>query len=174
VAEDEVLDQSRVRMLVLGHVSGLFGVRGWVRVFSETEPRENILGYQPWYLGGAVRPTEVAGGRRHGKGVVARLGGCVDRDQAARLVGLEIAVRRDQLPTPGHQEYYWADLEGLAVETLEGVALGRVTYLMATSANDVLVIEGERQRLVPFLWRRVVQDVNLDRGVIRVDWDPDF
>jgi len=163
-------------LVTLGRISGLYGVRGWVRVFSHTDPREGIVRYSPWYLrlGGEWRPVRVAEGRRHGKGVVARLEGCDDRDQAARLMGAEIAVRREQLPPLPPGEYYWTDLEGLRVVTREGVELGTVARLMETGANDVLVVRGERERLIPYLPERVVLEVDLEGGLIRVDWDPDF
>lgn len=161
-------------MLVLGRISGTYGVRGWVKIFSETEPRENILSYSPWYLGQSHLPRKVAEGRRHGKGLVVRIEGCVDRDQAAALNGLEIAVRREQLPPPSPGEFYWADLEGLAVETVDGTRLGTVDHLFATAANDVVVVKGERERLLPFIWDVVVKDVDFERGLMRVDWDPEF
>jgi len=162
-------------MLVLGHISGLYGVRGWVKVFSDTEPRENILSYRPWYLGASREPRELAAGRRQGKGLVARLEGCDDRDQAAVLVGQEIAVRRDQLPPAQADEFYWADLEGLSVVTMDGTSLGRVSHLFATAANDVLVVKGnQRERLLPFVWPQVVKDVDFGMERIQVDWDPDF
>lgn len=160
--------------LVLGHIDGVYGVRGWVKVFSETEPREGILRYSPWLLGTSDAPRRVAEGRAHGKGVVARLEGCDDRDQAALLVGQEIAVTRDRLPPPRADEFYWIDLEGLAVETLDGVPLGRVSHLFSTGANDVLVVVGERERLLPFTWEAVVRSVDFERRLIQVDWDPDF
>lgn len=163
-------------LVTVGRICGLYGVRGWVRVFSHTDPREGIVRYSPWYLrlGGEWREVRLAEGRRQGKGVVARLEGCEDRDQAARLMGAEIAVRRDQLPPLPPGEYYWTDLEGLRVVTREGVELGVVARLMETGANDVLVVRGERERLVPYLPERVVLEVDLEGGVIRVDWDPDF
>jgi 16S rRNA processing protein RimM len=167
-------DPPGTRMLVLGRIAGVYGLRGWVKVFSETDPRENILRYSPWYLGEAQAPRAVSEGRRHGKAVIARLAGCEDRDQAAALVGKAIAVPREQLPPPTEDELYWADLEGLAVETLDGTPLGRVDHLFATPANDVLVVAGERERLLPFLWEQVVREVDFERGLIRVDWDPDF
>jgi len=159
-------------MVVLGRITGVYGVRGWVRVFSETDPRENVLRYSPWYVDG--EPRQVAEGRRHGKGLVARLKGCEDRDQAAALMGREIVIRRDQLPPPSADEFYWADLEGLRVETVDGVSLGNVSHLLATGANDVLVVRGERERLLPFVWEQVITDVDFDAGLIRVDWDPEF
>ena len=160
------------RSIVLGRISGLFGVRGWVQVFSETDPRENILRYSPWLLDG--QPHAVAEGRAHGKGIVARLAGYDDRDQAAALLGKEIRVARAQLPPPRPDEFYWADLEGMSVRTLDAVDLGRVSHLFGTGANDVLVIEGDRERLIPFVWDDVVKNVDFDAGLIRVDWDPEF
>jgi 16S rRNA processing protein RimM len=165
---------ARNRMLVLGRIAGLYGVQGWVKIFSETDPRENILDYSPWFLGGSRRPRGLAEGRPQGKGLVAKLQDCYDRDQAAALVGQEIAVRREQLPLTRTDEFYWADLEGLRVESLSGTLLGRVDHLFATAANDVMVVEGDRERLVPFLWSQVIRDVDLDQGRILVDWDPDF
>lgn len=161
-------------MLVLGRISGVYGVRGWVKVFSETEPRENILTYSPWYLGASRAACKVATGRLQGKGLVARIEGCEDRDRAADLVGQEISVRRDQLPPSHADEFYWADLEGLSVETLDGTPLGRIDRLFATAANDVLVVKGERERLLPFVWEQVVKEVDFELGRMRVDWDPEF
>ncbi len=164
------------RKVVLGRISGVYGVQGWVRIHSDTRPREGILNYSPWYLGGTGdwRAVVVRGGRLQGKGLVARIEGVVDRDQARALMGLDIAVRRDQLPPVAADEVYWSDLEGLEVVTLEGVPLGRVRHLFETGANDVLVVCGERERLIPLLWGRVVADLDLEAGRIRVDWDPDF
>ena len=161
-------------MLVLGRITGIYGLRGWVKVFSETDPRENVLRYSPWYLGKSRTPRVVAEGKRHGKGIIARLQGCEDREEAAALMGSEIAVRREQMPPPSPDEFYWADLEGLSVETLEGRELGQVDHLFATAANDVVVVKGERERLLPFLWDEVIKEVDFDRRVMRVDWDPDF
>lgn len=162
------------RRLVLGRIVGSYGVRGWVRVLSETEPREAILKYSPWLLGPGHAPRQVIEGRAHGKGVIARLGDCDDRDQAASLAGQEIAIDRGQLPPSPADEPYWADLEGLDVWTLGGVRLGVVDHLFATGANDVLVVLGDRERLLPFVWGDVVVSVELERGRIEVDWDPDF
>jgi 16S rRNA processing protein RimM len=161
-------------MVVLGRIAGVFGVRGWVHVFSETDPIDNILRYGPWHIGTSGRVYAPIEGKRHGKGLVARLAGCDDRDQAAALVGAEIAVPRDRLPPPRADEFYWIDLEGLAVATLQGSDLGRVDHLFATGANDVICVKGERERLIPFVWGDVVKDVDFAAGRVLVDWDPDF
>jgi 16S rRNA processing protein RimM len=161
----------------LGYISGLYGVRGWVRVFSYTQPREQILDYQPWYLaepGEAAQGTLQAidaSGRQHGKGIIAKLADIDDRDAAAELIGREILVRRDVLPKPEAGQYYWADLIGLEVRSRSGQRLGHVSQLLETGAHDVLVLDGEDNRLIPFVPGAVVVDVDLDRRVITVDWD---
>ncbi|HRF44576.1 MAG TPA: ribosome maturation factor RimM [Candidatus Competibacteraceae bacterium] len=162
--------------VVLGRVSGLFGVQGWVRVFSHTEPRHGIVSYNPVFLNrqGKWQSSTIEDGRAHGAGVVLKFAGYDDRDQAATLIQSAIAVRRKQLPPPAPGEYYWTDLEGLCVVTLEGAKLGTVSRVFATGANDVLVVTGERERLLPFVKDQVVVEVDLGQGLLRVDWDPDF
>lgn len=136
---------------------------------------EGILDYQPWLLGVEAREIRVIEGRRHGKGLVVQLAGFQDRDQAMSLVGQDIAVRREQLPPASADEYYWIDLEGLTVVNVEGVELGIIDHLFSTGVNDVMVLKGaERERLVPFVWDDVVKDVDLERRVMRIDWDPTF
>lgn len=165
------------RFVTLGRVSGAHGIRGWVKVHSETSPRGNIFGYTPWTLvrDGNRETRDVEDGRVQGKAVVVKLAGCDDRDAAEDLAGAEILVNREQLPAttrPG--EYYWADLVGLEVFTLDGTVLGRIERLFETGANDVIVVKGERERLLPYVWQQVVREVDLEQGVMRVDWDPDF
>ena len=166
--------------VIVGRVSGVFGLRGWVKVFSYTEPREMIVSFRNWFIGSdkGWQPYEVAKGKRHGKGVIVQVNGIADCDQAAELVGSDIAVDRDALPASEEGRYYWTDLIGLNVATVDGHDLGKVAGLMETGANDVLVVEGVakggRQRLIPFVKGEVVTDVDLAGGRIVVDWDPDF
>lgn len=164
------------RRVILGKVGGLYGVRGWVRLWSFTDPVENLLAYRELEVGrdGNWRAARLVEGRRQGQALVGRFDGCSDRDQAALLVGAELAVMRERLPEPGAGEYYWADLVGLEVVTTQGVELGRVERMMATGANDVMVVKGDRERLVPFLPGRFVNEVDLAGGRIVVDWDPEF
>jgi 16S rRNA processing protein RimM len=163
-------------LVVLGRITGLYGIRGWVKVRSETEPRENILAYERWYLeaGNEWIEARVQDGRRHGKGLVAKVVGIDDRDQAGRLRDALIAVRREQLPDLPPGEYYWADLVGLRVSNLDGVELGRVDHLIDTGSNDVLVLLGDRERLVPYLPGSVVKTIDLAGGKMIVDWDADY
>lgn len=160
-----------------GQISGVFGIKGWLKVFSYTEPRENILSYSPWVLqkNNQTREIKVLGGQRQGNTVVVELEGIADRDMALALMGSDILIRRQQLPEPGVGEYYWADLVGLQVVTSSGVNLGKVDHLLETGANDVLVVMDEKtERLIPFLQPQTVLNIDLQEGVIQVDWDPDF
>ncbi len=161
--------------VILGRITGIFGVRGWVKVFSYTEPREAVLDYGRWLLSkdGGWREAKLAEGKRHGKTVIARIEGVNDRDEAETLIGIDIGVPREELPEAEAGQYYWADLEGLEVVRRDGSRVGTVAELLETGANDVMVVRGEREILIPFVMDRVIVDVDLAEGVITVDWDWD-
>lgn len=164
------------RPVILGRVGAPHGVAGWFRVRSAARPPESILEFETWLIGGSGdwREYRVVDGRVRSNGLLARLEGVADRDAAATLRHAEIAVPRAALPEPAPGEWYWADLLGLAVETVDGTPLGRVDDLLETGANDVLVVRGERERLIPWLPERVVIRVDPQAGRLVVDWDPDF
>ena len=157
-------------------MTGLYGVKGWIKVHSYTDPRENIVNFRRWTLrqGDDRAPVAVVNGRLQGQTVVAKLLEIDDRDEARALIGAEITVERDDLPPCEPGEYYWADLEGLGVRSASGDALGHVDYLFSTGAHDILVVAGDRQRLIPFVMQRVVREIDMQRGLIVVDWDPDY
>jgi 16S rRNA processing protein RimM len=159
----------------MGRITGLFGVRGWVKVYSYTEPREAVLNYDRWLLGrrDGWQEATVAEGQRHGKTIIARLDGYVDRDQAAGLVGADIGVPREAMPETDGDQYYWSDLEGLRVLHRDGTELGQLAYLLETGAHDVMVVQGEQERLIPFVLDKVVIGVDLDKREIEVDWEWD-
>jgi len=161
--------------VILGRISGLFGVRGWVKVYSYTEPREAVLDYDRWLLSGKTgwQEATVAEGQRHGKTVIVRIDGYDDRDQAAGLIGTDIGIPRDEMPEANDDQYYWSDLEGLSVIHRDGTELGKVDHLLETGANDVMVVKGDTERLVPFVMDKVVLGVDLAKGEIRVDWEWD-
>ena len=158
--------------VVIGSIAGVHGIRGWLKVFSHTRPRENIFTYSPWLVetAGGWREYRLLEGRVHGKGLIARLEGLEDRDAARALTGAAVAIHREQMPPLAEGEYYWCDLIGCTVVNLEGRELGRVTEIRETGANDVLVVEGEERQLLPLVMEKIVQDVDLDRRRIRVDW----
>lgn len=173
---------------VVGKLTAVYGIKGWVKVHSYTEPMENIFNYLPWFLTGAdgkSTGTQVVidDHRVHGKGLVAHIKGIDDRDAAACLCQRLIAVDMGVLPTLPAGEYYWQELTGLQVMSRsdgeEPVLLGKVSGLMETGANDVLVVapcEGsidQRERLLPYVDAYVLE-VDLGAGTMLVDWDPEF
>lgn len=165
------------KSILVGRFLGAFGVRGELKLHSFTEPSRAVLGYQPWTLRdarGKERELSGARGRETAKGIVVTLPGIDDRDGAEALRGTEVRVSRSVLPPPAPGEYYWVDLEGLRVVNVEGASLGTVSHLFSTGANDVLVAQGERERMIPFVQPDFIRSVDFDAGVVTVDWDPDF
>ena len=162
-------------LICVGHILGAQGLKGWVRVFSNTSPRENIVSYGPWYVeqGNEIEVMSVTG-RLQGKNVVARLEGIDDRTRADELTGCRIFIKPEQLPRLDAGEYYWSDLVGLSVETLEGDPLGEVASMMETGADDVMVLKGERERLIPFVMDQIVREVDLVNRRLVVDWSPEY
>lgn len=168
--------------VVLGSITAVYGVKGWVKIYSHTDPLENIFNYSPFTLkiGGELKTVEVETGKRHGKGLVAKLAGVDDRDVAQKYCGAEIVTNTDQLPELEEGEFYWSQLESLLVYTESGVLLGKVSHLLETGANDVLVVKGttesidKNERLLPYLPGQVVKEIDLETGTMRVDWDPEF
>ncbi|MGL6162641.1 ribosome maturation factor RimM [Microbulbifer sp.] len=169
-------------LVTAGRITAVYGVRGWVKVHSYTEPMDNILQFPEWWLegGDGWEPLQIDGGRRHGKGLIAHIKDVDDRDRAARYCQRDIAIRSDAMPPLAEGEYYWHQLEGLrVVSEFEGRScdFGRVERLMETGANDVLVVRGRedgRERLIPYLPGEYITDIDLDSGVITVVWDPAF
>ncbi len=175
--------------VILGRIAGVYGVKGWLKIFSYTDPMESIVDYSPWYIRPENRKNapwtkvDVKAGKRHAKTVVAKLEHCNDRDQAQAFIGSEIAIELDQLEElSDSNEFYWHDLIGLRVINLQGMELGVVKKMMETGANDVLVVVSEIEgteketieRLIPWTMHMAIIAVDLEQGIIEVDWDPDF
>lgn len=174
------MTQGRV---TLGRVAGVYGIKGWLRIHSETRPIDNILRYKRWWISGGSRQAyqaQVIDSRPQGGGLVAQVSDAsgaaiVDRDIAATLIGATIEVGREDLPPLPEGQYYWIDLIGQRVENLEGVALGTVTDVTSNGAQDVLVVNDVAvRRLIPFVAQHVVKSVDLAAGRIVCDWQPDY
>lgn len=170
------MPDKRQQRLIVGRISGVFGVRGEVKIFSYTRPIEQIFSYTPWYLQqqGTWVKRRAAQGSRRGKGLTAQIEGVNDRDAAQGLISADIAVDKEQLPALPEGEFYWHELIGLKVETVKGDNLGNVVDLEETGANDVLVLQGETKLLVPFVRGSIVKSIDLESGTIQVDWNPEF
>ena len=171
--------------ILLGEISGVSGLKGWVKVFSHTDPRLKITEYNQWFLrkekngeGENWTPVKLLNGRAQGKNIVAQLDGITDRNQAEAMIGTKIAIHSDQLKSLSENEYYWKDLIGLSVETIEGVSLGKLDWIFNSGSNDVLVIkdndEKKTERMVPFLFDEFVISIDMDKLLMVVDWDPEF
>ena len=192
VQQDDMIDERASEKIVLGRITGVYGVKGWIKIFSYTDPMESIVDYSPWY----IRPenkkkapwtkVKIKAGKRHAKTVVAKLEHCNDRDEAQAYIGYEIAIERDQLEAlTDKNEYYWRDLMGLRVINQQNIELGVITNILETGANDVLVVTseevaetghkaGNKEHLIPWTMQQAIIAVDLEHGVISVDWDPDF
>ncbi|OUR72783.1 ribosome maturation factor RimM [Methylophaga sp. 41_12_T18] len=170
---------SSEEFIPVGKISGAFGVKGWVKVFSFTDPRSNVLSYSPLFISrrGEWVEVKVTDGRTQGKGVVMALENITDRDQVLPLVGVELAIKHSQLKPTGKDEYYWSDLVGLTVINLQDEVLGQVDHLLETGAHDVLVVKEDgnnEERLIPFVLGEFVELVDLNAKLIRVDWGVDY
>lgn len=163
-------------LITLGVINGLYGVKGWVKVYSFTAPKENILKYKTLRLKLKNQEIEckVEAGKSHGKGIILKLESYDDRDASAKLLKAEVAIPRDELPELLSDEYYWSDLLGLDVFNLENKYYGRVDQMMETGANDVLVVQGDKERLVPFIQGMYIKEIDLEHKKIVVDWPEDF
>lgn len=174
---------SALEMITLGKVGSVYGIKGWLKIHSYTEIPETIFDYAPWSLklGGKTQSVIISDWRRHNNGLIAKVEGVDDRDQAQALVSSEVQVSPEVLPELPEGEFYWKDLIGMAVVTDKGYNLGEVTDILETGSNDVLVVKanrndgfGKKERLVPYLEDQVILSVSQEDKQIEVDWDPGF
>lgn len=167
--------RQRDEAVCVGHILGAQGVKGEVRVFSNTDPRENIVSYSPWLVevDGKKETIEV-NGRLQGKNVIASLAGVEDRDSATALVGSKIYILPEQLPKLDDDEYYWSDLIGMEVKSLQAEVLGTIESMMETGASDVMVLKGDKERLIPFVMEDIVREIDLVNRQMIVDWQADY
>ena len=156
----------------LGRVSGAFGIRGWIRLQSFTQPLDGILRYERWTIGG--REWQVVEGHAQGRSVVASLAGLADRTDAEGLRGEVIVVPRSALPKPKRGEFYWADVLGGEVVSTRGARLGTLESVTSNGAQDVMVVRGERMRLIPFVVGPIVIGVDTGSKRILVEWEPEY
>jgi 16S rRNA processing protein RimM len=162
-------------MVVMGRVSAPHGVKGWIKVQPFTQDMDGLLDYPQWWLGtgGEWRAYRVAEATVNGKTVIASLEGFADREAAAAVKGAEVAVPRDSLPGNRAGEYYWSDLLSMEVVNTRNEPLGQVAKLMDTGPHTVLVLQGEKELLVPFV-EHVIRNVDLDGRRIVADWELDY
>ena len=163
------------RIVILGKVAGTFGVQGWIKINSYTDPPENILDYEELLLGspGRWKTVQLEDGRITGKGVLGKLKGVETPEDARTHVGAEFAVKRGDMPPTAPGEYYWSDLEGIDAESTTGEKLGKVDHFRTTPAGTMIVLRGEREVWVPFVKERIVK-IDLEGKRIVLDWSLDW
>ncbi|ABL02695.1 16S rRNA processing protein RimM [Candidatus Ruthia magnifica str. Cm (Calyptogena magnifica)] len=163
------------KRLLIGQINSLFGVQGWVKIFSHTHPRENILFYQPWHINVDAnwQTLEIIQGCVQAKTIVAQIKDVFDKEQARAYIGIDLYIKKSQLPQLKSGEYYWDDLIGLEVINKAKIILGKVSNLVDTGSNNVLVINGEREHWVPYISPFLIK-VDIDNQIILVDWDENF
>lgn len=171
------------RIEVVGKLGSTYSIRGWLRVYSSTEQAESIFDYQPWFLKikEQWQPVELESWRYHNRDLIVKLKHVDDREAAQALANIEIGVDLSVFPELEEGDYYWHDLIGCNVVNLQGYLMGSVTEMMKTGSNDVLVVRantkdafGKQERLIPFLYEKVVKRVDLTTKTIEVDWDAGF
>ena len=167
---------TKEKLIQIGRIGVPYGIRGWVKVHSYTQSQEDILHYQPWQIRVKHQWQEIkiSEGRLHGKGVVVKLPGVKNPEEARLYANASVAIPREQLPELLNDEYYWTDLEGLTVINENGITLGVVHYCMETGSNDVLVVKGEQFHAIPYLPGEVINQIDLKNKTIQVNWDPNF
>ena len=163
------------KKLLVGKINGFFGIQGWVKIFSYTEPRKNILEYQPWFFidNGTYKVIEITTGREQSKTIVVHVKGIDNKDQASQLIGKDLYIDKDQLPELSDDEHYWHELNEFRVINKNGVDLGVVNYLVDTGSNNVLVTKGDKEHWIPYIEPFLVS-VDKQNRVISVDWDENF
>ncbi|OCG34828.1 ribosome maturation factor RimM [Gilliamella sp. Fer2-1] len=170
-------------LIIVGKLGSSYGIRGWLRIFSFTELPDSIFDYTPWYIqrAGQWQEVIVESFKPHNHDMIVKLKGIDDRDQANALTNTEVFVDAEKLPTLNNGDFYWKDLIGCRVKTVNGYDLGQVTDLMETGSNDVLVVKanlkdafGTTERLIPFVDDQFIKQVDLVTKMIVVDWDPAF
>ena len=159
----------------MGRIAAPFGIKGWIKVQPYSEDPGTLMDFASWRLGRGEQQAHysVEAVQDHGKALVAKLAGIDDRDAAYALRGQEISVAKRDLPPPEENEFYWSDLIGLTVVNREGIELGKVDSLMESGANDLLVVKGAREHLIPFV-AAFVGKVDLEGGTLEVDWGEDY
>lgn len=162
--------------VAMGYVKGAFGIKGWLKVKADTEYTDSLLDYPEWRLrrDRDVRTLALESGKVAGDELQVKFVGIDDRDAAALLRGYTVEIARADFAPAAEDEYYWADLVGMAVQNREGADLGKVVNLMDTGAHDVLVIEGGfGQKLIPFV-SHYIDGVDGANRVITADWGVDY
>lgn len=164
------------KWVVVGKFGRPQGLTGLVRVFSYTYPKDNLYDYKNWHakINHVFQEIKPVALQKNNKFDLVKIAGYESREQAEMLTNIEIVIEEKQLPLLAENEYYWRDLIGMEVHNNHGVNLGKVTEMLDTGANDVVVVEGEKRYLIPYIHDDFILNIDDNNKLITVDWDPDF
>ncbi|WMY95157.1 MAG: ribosome maturation factor RimM [Arsenophonus sp.] len=169
--------------IILGKLGATYGINGWMKIFSFTENIEDIFDYQPWFIQwfkGKWYPLDIKKWKNDNNNIFVKFKNLYNKEQASLITNYEIMVDSAKFPILKKNEYYWKDLIGCQIFNSQNYFFGYVTNLITTGANDVLVTQnlidsfGIIERLIPFLYEKVIKKVDIVTKVIQVDWDPSF
>ena len=168
----ETIDQH----IVIGRFGRPYGIHGWLVACIESDEKAAIIKYQPWLISTKTgwQNIPIDDVRIHGKKIIVHLQNIDIPEDARTYTGKEIAILRNQLPKLNKGEYYWSDLEGLTIINQDNQKLGTVSYLLRTGSNDVIVTSGDKRRLIPFIFKEVIVNIDLSNQTITVNWDSEF
>jgi 16S rRNA processing protein RimM len=163
-------------LVIIGKIGKTFGIKGWLKLHSYTDPYENIFSYTPWFIKEKNQWRELAyeDYAIQGQQLIIKFPSLNVPETAKQLTNCEIAIKRSQLPDLTEKEYYWSDLQNLQVITNTGVELGYIDHIFETGAHPILVVKGDKERLIPLVMGNIVKEVKLSEKRIIVDWDPTF
>ena len=165
------------KKIYLGKITGVHGIKGWLKIQSFSSPPENILNYPLWIISnrGQEGFYSVEQGRKHSNKIIVKLERIDDRTKAESLINSKIKIRRSELPKLSNECYYWSDLEGLRVLNSEETLIGIVDSLIETGANDVMVVNATKDKriLIPFVMHEIIKEVSIELNYVKVDWQID-
>lgn len=170
--------------MLVGYISGAYGLNGWVRVRPYSADADALLNAKTWWLDKPeFRDVAMMQSKIHSGDVVAQLMGVAGRDAAEALKGAAVQIPRSHFPALSDNEFYWVDLIGLEVENLQGVRLGQVSDMMDNGAHPILRVavpqvaeadpKAAQELLIPFVEQFVIT-VDRTAKKITVDWGLDY
>ena len=162
------------KKIYLGKITGVHGIKGWLKIQSFSSPPENILNYPSWiiYNQGEEDFYSIEQGRKQNNKIVVKLEKIDDRNTAESLINSKILILRSDLPKLSNENYYWSDLVGLSVLNSEEKVIGKIESLIETGANDVMVIITlkDERILIPFVMHEIIKEVSVEQNYIKIDW----
>jgi len=162
------------KKIYLGKITGVHGIKGWLKIQSFSSPPENILNYPQWIINNQGKEDfySIEQGRKQKNTIVVKLEKINDRNTAESLINSKIQILRSDFPKLSNENYYWSDLVGLSILSSEDKVIGKVESLIETGANDVMVINTSKDEriLIPFVMHEVIQEVNVELKYIKIDW----